>query len=80
MISPEVFIKTYKNKSYEQLLAIRQSLIDDIRAFEATKSGSISDNAMIWPGDKVVYQFDLKYLAKICELIAEKYSLEKSSN
>ena len=80
MISPETFIKTYENKSYDQLLVIRQSLLDDIYAFETTGAPKdVPDNiASIWPAEEVIYQNDLRYLAKVCELIAKKHSLEKT--
>ena len=81
MISPETFIKTYENKSYDQLLVIRQSLLNDIYAFETAKPKDTPEsNISIWPAEEVVYQSDLKYLAKICELIAKKYSLEKTKS
>ncbi|MBQ3452958.1 hypothetical protein IJI55_02520 [Candidatus Saccharibacteria bacterium] len=79
MISPETFIKTYENKSYDQLLVIRQSLLNDIYAFETAKPKDAPEsNIPVWPAEEVVYQSDLKYLAKVCELIAEKHSLEKT--
>ena len=79
MISPETFIKTCENKSYDQLLIIRQSLLDDIYAFETIKPKDMPEsNISIWPAEEVIYQSDLKYLAKICELIAKKHSLEKN--
>lgn len=77
MISPETFIKTYENKSYDQLLVIRQSLLNDIYAFETAKPKDTPEsNISIWPAEEVVYQSDLKYLAKVCELIAKKHEQE----
>lgn len=48
MISPETFIETYENKSYDQLLVIRQLLLNGIYAFETAKP---NDNP------KAIYRF-----------------------
>ena len=73
MISPEVYIEEQKNKSYEELLAERDRLISDIKQFE----GGEKNEQVTEPSPDVVYQCNLKYLAKICELIAEKYNERK---
>ena len=73
MISPEVYIEEQKNKSYEELLVERDRLISDIKQFE----GDEKNEQVIEPSPDVVYQCNLKYLAKICELIAEKYNERK---
>lgn len=67
MISPEMFIEEYENKSYEELLPVRDELIEGIRSLE--KSG----DSNTYPGN-TRYQFELKYLGKLCELIAEKFN------
>ena len=36
MISPEGFIEEYKNKSYAELLLVRDELLDNIRALRST--------------------------------------------
>lgn len=66
-----------KNKSYDQLLVIRQSLLNAIYAFETAKPKDTPESNMsIWLTEEVVYQSDLKYLAKVCELIAKKHEQE----
>lgn len=66
MISPEMFAEEYENMSYEELLPVRDDLIEDIRSLE--KSGENNN----YPGN-TQYQVELGYLGKLCELIAEKY-------
>jgi len=74
MISPGMFIEQYKDKKYKDLLPVRDRLIKDIRAFE--KSGYDPKEATICPSPDVMYQCNLEYLGKLCELISEKYNKE----
>lgn len=74
MISPETFISLYKNKSYHELLKIRESLLDDIHTFESIKPGDTLDGIeLVDPSDDVIYQSNLEYLAELCRLIAKKH-------
>ncbi|MBQ9512715.1 MAG: hypothetical protein IJR58_05940 [Lachnospiraceae bacterium] len=72
MISPDYYVDQHKDKSYEKLLPIRDELIDSIRTFE--KQGPAANDVIIAPSPDVRYQMGLKYLGKLCELIAEKYN------
>lgn len=74
MISPEGYIESYKNKPYRELLTVRDKLLDEIRAFEDHTYNP--ELEMIHPSPEVVYQCNLEYLGKLCELIAEKYNQE----
>lgn len=79
MISPETFIVEYKNKKYSELIKIRDVLIRDIRRFERKKDEEHKEGNMIMicdPSPEGVYQVNLQYLGKLCELIAEKYNQE----
>lgn len=73
MDSPEVFADECREKSYRQLLAIRDELIKEIYEFEKTGVSSPEDISVIAPSPETVYRCNLEYLAKICELISEKY-------
>lgn len=72
MISPEEFIEEYKNKSYADLLSIRDEFLEKIRVFENHTYDS--EMVVVHPSPEVVYQCNLKYMGKLCELISEKYS------
>lgn len=74
MISPEKFIEEYKNKSYAELLPIRNELLEEIQAFENHTYNP--EMNMVHPSPEVVYQCNLEYMGKLCELIAEKYNSE----
>lgn len=74
MISPEGFIEEYKNKSYAELLLVRDELLDNIQAFE--KQDYDKKQEFISPSPEVIYQCNLEYLGKLCELISKKYNQE----
>ena len=74
MISPEVFIDEYRDKRYKELLPVRDALLDEIRSFENHTYDPVLD--MMNPSPEVVYQCNLVYLGKLCELLSEKYNQE----
>ena len=74
MISPEGFVEIHKDKTYKELLPIRDDLIADIKDFEANFENRKESD--MCPSPEVRYQCDLEYLGKLCELISEKYNRE----
>ena len=80
MISPISYIEELKDNSFEQLIAERDSLIQEIKELEkiAFKKGEDrTDPAwQFHPGPDVRYQMNLEYLAKLCSFIEEKYNRE----
>ncbi len=72
MMSPERFIEEHKNKSYTELLSVRDRLFEEIRAFENHTYNPKMD--MFDPSPEVVYLWDLEYMGILCELIAEKFN------
>ena len=60
--------------SYKELLAERDSVLEDIYAFENHTYDPALD--MIDPSPDVRYQWNLEYLGKLLGLIAEKYCSE----
>ena len=74
MISPDWFIEEHKEKSYAELLPVRDELIKGIKDFES-RSYDPEDN-MMNPSPEVIYQCNLQYLSKLCDLIADKYNHE----
>ena len=74
MISPQSFVESYKNKSYKELLSVRDKLMKEIRAFERR---TFDPELMLRrPSPETVYQCNLWYLGELCKLIAEKYNQE----
>ena len=74
MISPESFAAMHRNKSYKELLPVRDELLEEIRAFE--EHADEPKLYYIAPSPEVVYQCNLLYLGKMLELIAERYNEE----
>lgn len=76
MISPETFAHEHADKTYEELIEIRNDLFNDIKRFEATPRNEGS-GFIICPGPDVVYQMNHEYLSKICWLIVQKFQKEQ---
>ena len=80
MVCPEGYIAGQNNKSYSDLLKERDSLIERIQDFEE-KMRTIDETddefrfrICTSPTPEVIYQMNLLYLGKLCELIAEAYA------
>lgn len=73
MISLESYMESLEDKSYEGLIRERDALIKKIREFEKNKD-RWGDECMVHPSPDVVYQCNLQYLARLCELIAKTYN------
>ena len=73
MFPPETFISSHADKSYEELIDVRDELIRDIKQFEENPTSEDSDFIIICPGPDVVYQMHLEYLSAICKLIIKKF-------
>ena len=73
MISPQTFIEELEDKSYEELLKVRDELIVDILYFEKHFEEQMQDELRICPSPDLVYQFNLEYLSELCKLISEKF-------
>ena len=71
-ITPEQFNENNKDKSYEELLSIRDELIGVIRNYEADAESDPED-VIIDPLPNENYYCKLKLLGSLCNLIAEKY-------
>ena len=69
MISPETYVAQCEGMSYEELLSIRDELMQSIWRFEKNDES----NNEYQPSPKTIYQVHLEYLGKLCELIADKY-------
>ncbi len=78
MVSSENFIADLKNKSYKELLEIRDDLNRELVNFENTNIPQ--SEYQISPSPDVVYQCNLEYLSRLCLLIAEKFRSEMRGN
>lgn len=78
MMSPESFVRAYKDEPIEEIIKRRDELIDNIKNLEKivfSKDRS-SDEWNFHPGPDVQYQVNLEYLSQICILLSEKYNGE----
>ena len=78
MISPESYIDELKNKTYKELIKEKNKLLKEISDFENNKIADEEYN--INPSPDVIYQCNLLYLSKLCELIADKFNKEYEWN
>ena len=78
MIDPTSYIDNHKDDTFEQLMAERDSLFQEIKELEEIvyKDDRGRSEWNICPGPDVRYQMDLEYLAEICNFIREKYNTE----
>ena len=78
MISPESYIDELKNKNYKELIKEKNKLLKEISDFENNKIADEEYN--INPSPDVIYQCNLLYLSRLCELIADKFNKEYEWN
>ena len=78
MISPDSYIDELKNKNYKELIKEKNKLLKEISDFESDKIPDEKYN--IDPSPDVIYQCNLLYLSKLCELIADKFNKEYEWN
>ena len=87
MISPETFVNEFKEKSLEECIRERNSLIRSIQEYEkynVLKNGSSTINNLLKeigievkdiPSQEDRYGFELLYLIEITKLIVEKTNI-----
>ena len=81
MISPKTFVDEYRNYSIEEIIEVRNDLINEIKDLEKIVFSKDRNNEAwgICPGPDVQYQVNLEYLSQICILLSEKYNEEYES-
>ena len=84
MVSPDWYKNELKKKTYKELLTEKDELLKEISDFETImKSNNKSDldfESDFCPSPDVVYQCNLLYLSKLCELMADKFNEEYESD
>ena len=78
MISPDSYIDEFKSKNYKELIKEKDKLLKEISDFENNKIPAKEYNMN--PSPDVIYQCNLLYLSKLCELIADKFNKEYEWN
>lgn len=78
MISPKGFAEKNYGKSYEELVAVRNELFDELKAFE---EGRIpQEEYAICPSPDTRYQCNLEYMIEICKLIGVTYNAKSDED
>lgn len=70
MQTPEAYIASVRDLSDKELIRERAKLLSDIKKFE--KDDLPSDAWLSDPSPAVVYARDLRALARLCDLLAER--------
>lgn len=78
MMCPENYVSEYEDASFEELIAARDGLIEEIRSLEKLvfDRNKNDDTWNILPSPDVQYQVNLDYLSELCKLIRNKYNSE----
>ena len=66
-----------RDKKYKELLEVRDELLRSAKSFEKDLfNGDVELFHAIEPDPELVYQLNMEYLGKVCELISKKYNQE----
>ena len=76
MVSPEVFIQEFKDKSIEYCIGARDNLIEELRSFEMHPDYD-SD---VFPSPLTQYLVYVDYLKELCDVIAQKIRVNDPAN
>lgn len=78
MISSEMYAEDHKTDTFEELIEIRDNLVDELKTLEKIIFDKEQKDKEwdICPGPDVQYQMTLEYLSKLCIVLHEKYNNE----
>lgn len=78
MMSPKTYANEHKNDSFEEIIEMRNDLVDELKDLEKIvfDKEKKDDEWSICPGPDVQYQMTLEYLAEVCVMLGEKYNKE----
>ena len=78
MISPNVYLNDHKKDPFEQLIAERDSLIQEIKELEQLvfSEDHSGPEWSIMPNPATRYQMSLEYISELCQFIKEKFNIE----
>lgn len=74
MLSPESYIEELQNKTYKELLEVRDGLLDEIRDFEENFEEIMEEEPYISPSPDVVYQWNLEASGILFKLLSDKFN------
>lgn len=77
MLSPEAFAAMHEDDSYEELLSLRDEMIEDLRDYESEEPDESA--YQILPSPDTRYSVNLLCVAEICRLIEKKFRETKEN-
>ncbi len=78
MISPDMFIESCEEMTFQQLIVERKRLCRDIAGLEKIvyDKENPKEAYCVHPSPDVQYQMELEYLAELCKFLKGKYCKE----
>ena len=76
MMPAEVYIEELQDKTYKELIEIRDNLLIEIKDFEKHIDEIMAQEPYIFPSSDVIYQQNLALLALLFNLLKEKFNNE----
>ena len=76
MMPAEVYIEELQDKTYKELIEIRDNLLIEIKDFEEHIDEIMAQEPYIFPSSDVIYQQKLALLALLFNLLKEKFNNE----
>ncbi|MCH4084480.1 MAG: hypothetical protein LKF00_09090 [Olsenella sp.] len=69
MMAPEVFIDELDGMTYQEMMAVREGLVRELRFLEGTFSSRDGATSRLDPSSDLVYRMDLIYLSELLQLM-----------
>ncbi|MGN0076021.1 MAG: hypothetical protein ACI38Z_03495 [Parafannyhessea sp.] len=69
MMAPEVFIDELDGMTYQEMMAVREGLVWELRLLEGTFSSHDGAASRLDPSPDLVYRMDLIYLSELLQLM-----------
>ena len=76
MMPAEVYIEELQDKTYKELIEIRDNLLIEIKDFEEHIDEIMAQEPYIFPSPDTIYQYNLEFLALLFNLLKEKFNNE----
>jgi hypothetical protein len=78
MISPNGYVESCKEMSFEELIEQRDMLVEDLRGLEEIllKNDHTDEEWKIYPQPNVRYSVSLEYLEELCKFMREQRAKE----
>lgn len=76
MISPKSYIEELQDKTYKEILDVRDEMFNEIKYFEENINEIMSKKTHLHPSPDIIYQWNLWTIGLIFKLLQEKFNEE----